>query len=439
MSRHGKFVDLDVDGLHLVFHLSRAGWLRWSEQLPQKPVGPGRSPLALRVHLDDGSGFDLTEQGTQKRLAVYVVHDSMDVPGIARLGPDPFDPAFDEETFGAILDAHARTQLKGLLREQSVIAGVGNAYSDEVLHVAKLSPFKLAGSLDPEERSRLFAALRETLADAVAAGERASRRRAQGRQAGGDARARAHRPAVPRVRRHRAGGQLRRLLAPVLSDVSDRRQAARRPQAVPPHPLEVLVSELGHLRRRRRYLAKTGRLDPRLVRRSMHELFVPADGEVVRPQVVAHRGASADVAEHTLLAYEQALQMGADALECDVRLTADGHLVCVHDRRIDRTTDARGPVSAMELSQLDELDFASWREGPPVDSEEVETAVARRRVLTLDRLLGLVADSSRRVELAIETKHPTRYAGLVERRLVETLARYGWAHPGWESTARCAS
>ena len=167
VSRHGKFVDIDVDGLHLVFHLSRAGWLRWSEQLPQKPVGPGRSPLALRVHLDDGSGFDLTEQGTQKRLAVYVVHDSMDVPGIARLGPDPFDPAFDEETFGAILDAHARTQVKGLLREQSVIAGVGNAYSDEVLHVAKLSPFKLAGSLDPEERSRLFVALRETLADAV--------------------------------------------------------------------------------------------------------------------------------------------------------------------------------------------------------------------------------------------------------------------------------
>jgi DNA-formamidopyrimidine glycosylase len=165
--RHGKFLDLDVDGLHLVVHLARAGWLRWREQLPSAPVGPGKGPLALRVHLDDGSGFDLTEQGTQKKLAVYVVHDVQDIPGVARLGPDPLAPSFTVEVLGAILDEHARTQLKGLLRDQSVIAGVGNAYSDEILHVARMSPFKLGGALDPDEREALRIAIVSTLADAV--------------------------------------------------------------------------------------------------------------------------------------------------------------------------------------------------------------------------------------------------------------------------------
>jgi formamidopyrimidine-DNA glycosylase len=165
--RYGKFLDLDVDGLHLVVHLARAGWLRWREQLPSAPAGPGRGPLALRVHLDDGSGFDLTEQGTQKKLAVYVVRDPQEVAGIARLGPDPLAPSFTVELLSTIIDEHARTQLKGLLRDQSVIAGVGNAYSDEILHVARMSPFKLAGTLDPDEREVLRIAIVSTLEDAV--------------------------------------------------------------------------------------------------------------------------------------------------------------------------------------------------------------------------------------------------------------------------------
>lgn len=167
ISRHGKFLDIDADGLHLVIHLARAGWLRWKDQQPTAPARPGKSPLALRVHLDDGSGFDLTEQGTRKGLAVYVVRDPSDIPGIARLGPDPLDPAFDLAALDAIIEAHARTQLKGMLREQSVVAGIGNAYSDEVLHVARLSPFKLAGTLAPQGRRDLFDAIVTTLRDAV--------------------------------------------------------------------------------------------------------------------------------------------------------------------------------------------------------------------------------------------------------------------------------
>ncbi|HEY5185701.1 MAG TPA: glycerophosphodiester phosphodiesterase family protein [Actinomycetes bacterium] len=157
--------------------------------------------------------------------------------------------------------------------------------------------------------------------------------------------------------------------------------------------------------------------------------------------VVAHRGASAALPEHTLAAYRRAVEAGADGLECDVRLTADGHLVCVHDRRLERTSNGRGVVSTMELQQLAALDFGSWKdsgtdtEAPDVVDQE------RREVLTLERLLEYVVDCGRRVELAIETKHPTRYAGLVERRLVETLDRFGWAHPrlGERSPARVMS
>jgi formamidopyrimidine-DNA glycosylase len=172
VARHGKFLDLDVDGLHLVFHLARAGWLRWSDNLPATAVKPGKSPLALRVRLDDpdvdGSpGFDLTEAGTQKRLAVYIVRSPTDVPGISTLGPDPLAPDFDRAALAAILRG-ARQQVKGLLRDQSVLAGVGNAYSDEVLHAAKLSPFAIAAKLDDAQVDRLFAALREVLTDAVA-------------------------------------------------------------------------------------------------------------------------------------------------------------------------------------------------------------------------------------------------------------------------------
>jgi formamidopyrimidine-DNA glycosylase len=168
VQRHGKFVDLDLDGLHLVFHLARAGWLRWSDQLTTTPLRPGKSPIALRVRLSDGSGFDLTEAGTQKRLAAYIVDDPQKVPGIASLGPDPLADGFGEADFAALL-AGRRTQVKGLLKDQGFLAGVGNAYSDEVLHAARLSPFALAAALDEEEVARLYAALRDVLEHAVAA------------------------------------------------------------------------------------------------------------------------------------------------------------------------------------------------------------------------------------------------------------------------------
>ncbi len=166
--RHGKFLDVDVDGIHLVFHLARAGWLRWSEAIPATVIRPGKSPIALRVRLSDGSGFDLTEAGTKKSLAAYLVRDVREVPGIARLGPDPLGADLTEAAFAAML-AGRRTQIKGLLRDQEFLAGVGNAYSDEILHVAKLSPFAIAGTLAPEAVSRLYAALRDTLTGAIAA------------------------------------------------------------------------------------------------------------------------------------------------------------------------------------------------------------------------------------------------------------------------------
>ena len=165
--RHGKFLDLDVDGVHLVVHLARAGWLHWRDALPAAPPRPGKSPLALRVHLDDGSGFDLTEQGTQKRLAVYVVRDPAEVPGVARLGIDPLDPAFDVAALAERLTAAGRAQVKGLLTDQTVLAGVGNAYSDEALWAARLSPFKPASGLTPAEVERLHEALVGTLRAAV--------------------------------------------------------------------------------------------------------------------------------------------------------------------------------------------------------------------------------------------------------------------------------
>jgi formamidopyrimidine-DNA glycosylase len=166
VARHGKFLDLDIDGLHLVAHLSRAGWLHWRESLPPVPPKPGKGPIALRVHLDNGAGFDLTEAGTQKRLAVYVVRDVQDVPGIARLGPEPLADDFTLEVFAGLLKDN-RSQLKGVLRDQGVIAGIGNAYSDEILHVAKMSPFRLAATLNDSEIKVLYDALRDTMAGAV--------------------------------------------------------------------------------------------------------------------------------------------------------------------------------------------------------------------------------------------------------------------------------
>ncbi|MFJ5533873.1 Fpg/Nei family DNA glycosylase [Streptomyces sp. NPDC093261] len=164
--RYGKFLDLQADGLHFVTHLARAGWLQWRDRLPDGPPRPGKGPLALRVALETGAGFDLTEAGTQKRLAVYVVRDPQEVPGVARLGPDPLADDFDEQRLAGLLQGERR-QIKGALRDQSLIAGVGNAYSDEILHAARMSPFKLASSLSPEETRRLYEALRTTLTEAV--------------------------------------------------------------------------------------------------------------------------------------------------------------------------------------------------------------------------------------------------------------------------------
>jgi glycerophosphoryl diester phosphodiesterase len=154
--------------------------------------------------------------------------------------------------------------------------------------------------------------------------------------------------------------------------------------------------------------------------------------------VVAHRGASYDNAEHTLGAYVAALDAGAEALECDVRMTADGHLVCVHDRDLRRTASNRGAISTMELAELDELDFAAWKNPwRELDDEAPARDERMDRVLTLRTLLETVADYDRRVEVAVETKHPTRYGGLVERRLVEQLRHLGWDRPG--SPARVMS
>ncbi len=165
--RYGKFLDVATeDGPHLVTHLARAGWLRWQDPLPDGVPRPGKGPLALRVALETGAGFDLTEAGTQKRLAVYVVTDPTLVPGVARLGPDPLADDFDEARLAALLRTERR-QVKGALRDQSLIAGIGNAYSDEILHAARMSPFKLAASLTPEESTRLHTALRTTLTEAV--------------------------------------------------------------------------------------------------------------------------------------------------------------------------------------------------------------------------------------------------------------------------------
>jgi formamidopyrimidine-DNA glycosylase len=164
--RFGKFLDVQCDGLHVVVHLSRAGWLRWHEQASTTPPKPGKGPLELRVHLETvgGPGFDLTEAGTQKRLAVYVVTDPATVPGIASLGPDALTLSRDQ--FATLLTG-ASARLKTLLTDQRVIAGIGNAYSDEILHVARLSPFALSGKLDDDAVDRLHAAMISVLTEAV--------------------------------------------------------------------------------------------------------------------------------------------------------------------------------------------------------------------------------------------------------------------------------
>ena len=163
-ARRGKYLALDFGGLALVTHLARGGWLQWRDALTTARAKPGKGPLALRLGFDDGSGFDITEQGTEKRLALWVVRDVAEVERVAGLGPDPLEPGFDL----APLLAGRRAQLKGVLTNQSVVAGVGNAYSDEALHIAKLSPFRMADTLKPDEVARLQAAIIEVLNGAVA-------------------------------------------------------------------------------------------------------------------------------------------------------------------------------------------------------------------------------------------------------------------------------
>lgn len=169
VSRHGKFLDLEIGGLHLVIHLARAGWIRWRENAPQ-PSKSLTGPLMARLVLDDGSGFDVTEYGTKKSLAIHLVRSPSEVPGIARLGPDPLAPSFTVEVFAAILAAAGRAQIKGVLRNQSNIAGIGNAYSDEILHRARMSPFKPA-SMTVDEVAILYAATQSTLRDAISRAE----------------------------------------------------------------------------------------------------------------------------------------------------------------------------------------------------------------------------------------------------------------------------
>jgi formamidopyrimidine-DNA glycosylase len=167
VTRRGKFLDVSAQGLHLVFHLARAGWLRWKEAQPSAPLRPGKGPLALRVVLDDASGFDLTEAGTQRKLAVYVVTDPMAIPMVATLGPDPLTEEFDQAALAGVLSRAGRAQLKGVLKDQRIIAGIGNAYSDEILHAAKLSPFKPSSTLTETELSTLYAAIKDELSGAI--------------------------------------------------------------------------------------------------------------------------------------------------------------------------------------------------------------------------------------------------------------------------------
>lgn len=170
VQRRGKYLIITAGGVHLVMHLAKAGWLRWSDALKPGKLRPGKGRMALRVRFaatepgGDEPGFDLTEAGTKKSLAVYLVRDPAEVPGIGRLGPEAFD--VDQETFAQLVAGH-RGQIKGLLRDQAVIAGIGNAYSDEILHAAHLSPFANASKLKPEEVQRLYEAMRAVLESAI--------------------------------------------------------------------------------------------------------------------------------------------------------------------------------------------------------------------------------------------------------------------------------
>ena len=173
IGRHGKYLDISFDSvhgddrLHLLIHLARAGWIRWRDSAPKASSAPGRGPLAARLVLDDGAGVDITEAGTKKSLAIHLVRDAAEVPRVASLGPDPLDPGFTLSVFASILAGQGRSQIKGLLRNQAVIAGIGNAYSDEILHGAKMSPYAPA-SMAQDDVSRLYDAVQFTLRAAIA-------------------------------------------------------------------------------------------------------------------------------------------------------------------------------------------------------------------------------------------------------------------------------
>ncbi|GAA2352117.1 formamidopyrimidine-DNA glycosylase [Catellatospora methionotrophica] len=162
--RHGKFLDIELGDLHLVIHLARAGWLHYRDALPDTPLKPGSGPIALRVRLSDGSGFDLTEAGTRKKLSAYLVTDVNQVPGVARLGPDAL--GLDLAGLGEVLKGR-NSQIKGVLRDQQVLSGIGNAYSDEILHVARLSPYARADRLTPEQLESLHSAIQQVLTEAL--------------------------------------------------------------------------------------------------------------------------------------------------------------------------------------------------------------------------------------------------------------------------------
>jgi len=165
VTRRGKYIEVDTDGVWLVVHLARGGWIKWLDEVPSTPIKPTKSPLALRIAMADRSGFDVTEMGTEKRLAVWVVRDPNDIEFVRSLGPEAFD--LDASTLGALLSQAGAVQLKGALVDQRLIAGIGNAYSDDILHAARLSPFKRANKLTPDELGRLHDAMVHVLADAV--------------------------------------------------------------------------------------------------------------------------------------------------------------------------------------------------------------------------------------------------------------------------------
>jgi formamidopyrimidine-DNA glycosylase len=164
--RRGKYLLLGVDPFTMVVHLARGGWVKWRDSLGPSAARPKKGPLALRVGVDGGAGFEITEMGTEKRLAVWVVKDPMEIEHVATLGPEVLDDDLDAAALGALLTAH-KGQIKGVLTDQRVLAGVGNAYSDEALHVAKLSPFRQSDKLTADEVARLHAALRAVMLDAM--------------------------------------------------------------------------------------------------------------------------------------------------------------------------------------------------------------------------------------------------------------------------------